>query len=324
MTRYARRLQKIGSSALVSLPREWIKHNKLDKGNTVVVEVGRDNSIIVYPSGTEEEEAKEIVIQYPSKYAEAIVNEVTGAYLLGYDIIKVKGNLQVSYDDREVIKEVIGKLVGMEIVDEDAYNITAQFLLDATTLDPAKILYRMSSIVSGMYKDTLASFTDKDPNLLKIIARRDDEVDRQYFFLVRLIRSAIMNPKLASKLGLSNIDILDYRIAANLFESAGDATVELVKAITNTEQLKKSSDLKKVGELIETIHDTALSAFARKNRADSIKAMEMYAKFSDLIDSAKRNAPADTLNVIYEMDKIARCLIDVVDLVKPIPYASTV
>lgn len=321
MTRYARRLQKIGSSALVSLPREWIKHNKLDKGNTVVVEVGRDNSIIVYPSGTEEEEAKEIVIQYPSKYAEAIVNEVTGAYLLGYDIIKVKGNLQVSYDDREMIKEVIGKLVGMEIVDEDAYNITAQFLLDATTLDPAKILYRMSSIVSGMYKDTLASFTDKDPNLLKIIARRDDEVDRQYFFLVRLIRSAIMNPKLASRLGLSNIDILDYRIAANLFESAGDATVELVKAITNTEQLKKSSDLKKAGELIETIHDTALSAFARKNRADSIKAMKMYAKFSDLIDSAKRNAPADTLNVIYEMDKIARCWIDVVDLVKPIPSA---
>lgn len=323
MTRYARRLQKIGSSALVSLPREWIKHNKLDKGDTVVVEVGRDNSIIVYPSGTEEEEAKEIVIQYPSKYAEAIVNEITGAYLLGYDIIKVKGNLQVSYDDREMIKEVIGKLVGMEIVDEDAYNITAQFLLDATTLDPAKILYRMSSIVSGMYKDTLTSFTDKDPNLLKIIARRDDEVDRQYFFLVRLIRSAIMNPKLASKLGLSNIDILDYRIAANLFESAGDATVELVKAITNTEQLKKSSDLKKVGELIETIHDTALSAFARKNRADSIKAMKMYAKFSDLIDSAKRNAPADTLNAIYEMDKIARCWIDVVDLVKPIPYTST-
>ena len=321
MARYARRLQKIGSSALVSLPREWIKHNKLDKGNTVVVEVGRDNSIIVYPSGTEEEEAKEIVIQYPSKYAEAIVNEVTGAYLLGYDIIKVKGNLEVSYNDREVIKEVIGKLVGMEIVDEDAYNITAQFLLDATTLDPAKILYRMSSIVSGMYKDTLASFTDKDPNLLKIIARRDDEVDRQYFFLVRLIRSAIMNPKLASKLGLSNIDILDYRIAANLFESAGDATVELVKAITNTEQLKKSSDLKKVEELIETIHDTALSAFARKNRADSIKAMKMYTKCSELIDSAKRNAPADTLNVIYEMDKIARCWIDVVDLVKPIPSA---
>jgi phosphate uptake regulator len=323
MVKYARRIQKIGSSALVSLPSEWIKHNRLDRGNTVVVEVGRDNSVTVYPSGSEQEEVKEVTIQYPSKYAEAIVNEVTGAYLLGYDIIKVKGSLQISYDDREMIKEVIGKMVGMEIVDEDAYNITAQFLLDTTTLDPAKILYRMSSIVSGMYKDTLASLTSKDPNLLKIVARRDDEVDRQYFLLVRLIRSAIMDPKLAGKLDLSNIDILDYRIAANLFESAGDATVELAKAVTNSEQLKRSADLTKAGELIETIHDTAFSAFSRKNRADSIKAIKHYAKFNELLESAKKNPPANVLNIIHQMDKIARCWIDVVDLVKPIPYAAS-
>ncbi len=323
MVKYARRLQKIGSSALVSLPKEWIKHNKLDKGDTVVVEVGRDNLLVVYPSGTEQEEVKESVIQFPSKYKGTIVNEITGAYLLGYDIIKVKSSLQISYDDREIIKGVIGKMVGLEIVDEDAYKITAQFLLDATTLDPEKILYRMSSIVSGMYKDTLASLTNKEPNLLRIITRRDDEVDRQYFLLVRLIRSAIMNPKLASKLNLVNIDMLDYRIAANLFEGAGDATVELAKAISTIDQLKKSSDLKMAGELIETMQDIAVRAFANKNRDDSIKAMKQYANFSNLLDSVKQNAVTTTLNVIYEMDKIAKCWIDVVDLVKPIPYAST-
>jgi len=321
MARYARRLQKIGSSSLVSLPNEWIKSNNLDKGATVVMDVGKDNSIIVYPTGTEQEEAKEIVIQYPSKYNEAIVNEVTGAYLLGYDVIKVKGKVQISYDDREMIKEIIGKMVGVEIVDEDAYNITAQFLLDTSTLDPAKILYRMSSIVSGMYKDTLASLSNRDPNLLKIITRRDDEVDRQYFLLVRLIRSMIMDPKLASKLGLPSIDILDFRIAANLFEGAGDATVELAKAIADAEQLKKSNELRKAGELIENIHDSALSAFARKNREYSIKAMKQYGKFNDLIYAAKKNASADVMNIIYQMDKIARCWVDVVDLVKPIPSA---
>ena len=321
MARYARRLQKIGSSVLVSLPKEWIKHNKLDKGNTVVVEVGKDNALAVYPSGTEQEEAKEVVIPYPSPYAEAIVNEITGAYLLGYDLIKVKGNSHISYDDREMIKGVIGKMVGIEIVDEDASNITAQFLLDATTLDPEKILYRMGSIVSGMYKDTLASLTNRDSNILKIIARRDDEVDRQYFLLVRLIRSAMMDQKLASKLNLSNIDILDYRIAANLFEAAGDATVELAKAITDVGQLKKSGDLKDAGELIDTIQNTAIRAFAKKNRADSIKAIKQYARFNGLLDSAKQNTPANMLNIIYAMDKIARCWIDVVDLVKPLPPA---
>lgn len=321
MARYARRLQKIGSSVLVSLPKDWIRQNKLEKGNTVVIEVGKDNTIAIYPSGTEQEEAKEVVIPYPSPYAEAIVNEITGAYLLGYDLIKIKAKSHISYDYREMIKEVIGKMVGIEIVDEDASNITAQFLLDATTLDPEKILNRMSAIVSGMYKDTLASLTNRDSNILKIIARRDDEVDRQYFLLVRLIRSAMMDQKLASKLNLSNIDILDYRIAANLYEAAGDATVELAKAIVTSGQLKKSGNLQHAGELIETIQDTAVRAFAKKNRADSMKAIRQYAKFSDLLDSAKQHAPANVLNIIYVMDKIARCWIDVVDLVKPLPPA---
>jgi len=106
-----------------------------------------------------------------------------------------------------------------------------------------------------------------------------------------------------------------------LFESAGDATVELSKAITNVGQLKKSSGLKNAGEMIETIQDTAVRAFAKKNRADSIKAIKQYAKFSDLLDSAKQNAPANMLNIIYAMDKITRCWLDVVDLVKPLPPA---
>jgi len=237
--------------------------------------------------------------------------------LLGYDVIKVKGNSHISYDDREMVKEVIGKMVGLEIVDEDASNIVAQFLLDASTLDPEKILKRMSSIVSGMYKDTFSSLTSKDPNLLKIIARRDDEVDRQYFLLVRLIRSAMMNPKLASKLDLANIDILDYRIAANLLESAGDATAELAKAVTNVGQFKKAGDLMKAAELIETIQDVAVRAFANKSRTDAINAVRQYAKFNDLLESAKQNTPANLLNVIYVMDKIARCWVDVADLVKP-------
>ena len=318
MAKYARRLQRIGSSVLVSLPKEWITRNKLGKGNTVVIEVGRDDSIAVYPSGTEQEEVKEVVVSYPSSYAEGLVNEITGAYLLGYDVIKVKGNSHISYDDREMIKEVIGKMVGLEIVDEDASNITAQFLLDASTLDPEKILKRMSSIVSGMYKDTFSSLTSKDPNLLKIIARRDDEVDRQYFLLVRLIRSAMMDQKLASKLALTNIDILDYRIAANLLESAGDGTVELAKAVTNTDQSKKAGDLMKAGGLIETIQDVAVRAFANKSRTDAIKAVRHYAKFNNLLESAKQNTPANLLNIIYVMDKIARCWVDVADLVKPI------
>jgi len=127
-----------------------------------------------------------------------------------------------------------------------------------------------------------------------------------------------MDPKLASKLDLVNIDILDYRIAANLFESAGDTIVDLAKAISSN-QLKKYGELKNVGERIEILQDTAIRAFARKNRVDSIEAIKQYARFNDLLEITKQNAPVNILSIIYAMDNIARCWIDVVDLVKPVP-----
>ena len=60
---------------------------------------------------------------------------------------------------------------------------------------------------------------------------RDDEVDRQYFLLVRLIRSATMDQKPAGKPNLSNIDILDYRIQQPTFLRGGDYIVDLANAI---------------------------------------------------------------------------------------------
>ncbi len=84
----------------------------------------------------------------------------------------------------------------------------------------------------------------ENSGIRKVISGRDDEVDRQYFLLVRLIRSAMMDQKLAGKLDLSNIDILDYRIAANLLESAGDYIVDLTNAID-------LSQIKAIDEIVE-------------------------------------------------------------------------
>jgi len=131
------------------------------------------------------------------------------------------------------------RLVGMEIVDEDSSNVNVHFLLDATTLSPEKILKRMSSIALGMFRDTLNTLTSNDKSVLQTIPNRDDEIDRQYFLLVRLIRTTMVDKKLANALNLENIDILDYRIAANLLEAAGDTMVDLAKSISELALMKK-------------------------------------------------------------------------------------
>ena len=328
MSRYARRLQKIGSSMLISLPSEWIKNNNLKKGNMVMIEVNRNNSISLYPSDIDTEDVKEVNIPHPQLSMDSLTNQIYGAYLLGYDVIRIKGKSQISFDDRELIKLAMRKLVGLEIVDENGSNIVSQFLLDANTLDAEKILRRMSSIVAGMYKDTLIGIQKKENGSEKSIISRDDEVDRQYFLLVRLIRSAMMDQKLASKLNLSNIDILDYRIAANHLESAGDYITDFATALPIISHDNLIEEIIQAASLIEKMQEKSIAGFINKNRVESNEVVKIYSKFNDLLNLTKelsaqteidkQDAPIALLNSIFSMDKIARCWVDIADLVKPV------
>jgi phosphate uptake regulator len=326
MTRYARRLQQIGSSILVSLPTMWIKSNNLKKGSIVPVHINRDNSISIFPCQDDTaDKIKELTIPYSSVSMDMLVNQVYGGYLLGYDMITIKASLQISFEDADRIKKAMRKLVGLEIVDEDGFHISAQFLLDADTLDAEKILRRMSAIVAGMYRDMLEALKLKqNSSIRKVIIGRDDEVDRQYFLLVRLIRSAMMDQKLAGKLNLSNIDILDYRIAANLLESAGDYIVDLANSI-DLSHIKAVDEIVEAGLLVEKMHEKSVAAFVNKNRSESNAIIKTYDNFIEIINSIKNSVDSKSLestvavlNLIYSMDKIARCWIDVADLVKPL------
>ena len=326
MERYARRLQQIGSSILVSLPTMWIKSNNLRKGSIVPVHINRDNSISIFPSQDDTaDKIKELTIPYSSVSMDMLVNQVYGGYLLGYDMITIKASLQISFEDADRIKKAMRKLVGLEIVDEDGFHISAQFLLDADTLDAEKILRRMSAIVAGMYRDMLEALKLKqNSSIRKVIIGRDDEVDRQYFLLVRLIRSAMMDQKLAGKLNLSNIDILDYRIAANLLESAGDYIVDLANSI-DLSHIKAVDEIVEAGLLVEKMHEKSVAAFVNKNRSESNAIIKTYDNFIEIINSIKNSVDSKSLestvavlNLIYSMDKIARCWIDVADLVKPL------
>jgi phosphate uptake regulator len=326
MAQYARRLQQIGSSILVSLPSVWIKSNNLKKGSIVPVHINQDNSISIFASEDDTaDKIKELVIPYPSVSMDMLVNQVYGGYLLGYDMIRIKASSQISFEDADRIKKAMRKLVGLEIVDEDGFQISAQFLLDADTLDAEKILRRMSAIVAGMYRDMLEAIRLKqNSSIRKVISGRDDEVDRQYFLLVRLIRSAMMDQRLAGKLNLSNIDILDYRIAANLLESAGDYIVDLANAI-DLSRIKAVDQIVEAGVLVEKMHEKSVIAFVNKNRSESNGVVKMYDNFMEVINSIKSSVDSNNLestvavlNLIYSMDKIARCWVDVADLVKPI------
>jgi len=323
LAKFIRRLQRIGSSILVSLPKEWIVANNLDKSSQVELETGDDT--ISISANKEMRPTKELVISYPLPKDENIVADITGAYLLGYDIIHITSKSIIPGEDREQIRNSMRRLVGMEIIEEDASNINMQFLLDATTLNPEKILKRMSSIALGMYDDVSNGLILDDKSNLQTLSKRDVEVNRQYFLLVRLIRSTLVDKRLANVFNLENIDILDYRVAANLLENAGDTIVELSNFIYNSslsnEHLKKIFDVVKN---FNVIGEKSINAFTKPDRRLAIEAISSHKKYQENLSKLrstignKKQIPIDLLDLVYMFERIAKSWADVVDLVKPI------
>ena len=317
---------------LISLPSDWVRTNRLNKGNTVFIETNEDNSISLFPSEASDSQIKDVTILYTESSVDSLINQIYGAYLLGYSDIRIKGKRQILFEHREHIKLTMRKLVGLEIVDEDNSNIAIQFLLDANNLDAEKILRRMNSIVGGMYRDALDGLRLKSEGIKNLIFSRDDEVDRQYFLLVRLIRGAMVDQKLARKLNLSNIDILDYRIAANHLESAGDYIGEFASTVPSISRTKIVDEISEAGSYIEKMQEKSVAAFTKKNRSESVGMIKMYNEFRLIIDSIKEllakieftnsESTIAVLNCIHSMDKIAKCWVDVADLVKPVYLTS--
>jgi phosphate uptake regulator len=323
LAKFIRRLQRIGSSILVSLPKEWVVANNLDKSSQVELDTGQDT--ISISANKEMRPTKELVISYPLPKNENIVADITGAYLLGYDIIQITSKSIIPGEDREQIRNSMRRLVGMEIIEEDASNINMQFLLDATTLNPEKILKRMSSIALGMYDDVSNGLISIDKSNLQTLSKRDVEVNRQYFLLVRLIRSTLVDKRLANVFNLENIDILDYRVAANLLENAGDTIVELANFIYNSslsdEHLKNIFDVVKN---FNSLGEKSINAFTKPDRRLAIEAISLHKKYQENLSKLrntignKKQIPIDLLDLVYMFERIAKSWADVVDLVKPI------
>jgi Na+/phosphate symporter len=142
---------------------------------------------------------------------------------------------------------------------------------------------------------------------------------------VRLIRSTLVDKRLANIFNLENIDILDYRVAANLLENAGDTIVELADFIYDSSISKDL--LKKLFQTVQSfsgLAEKSIDAFTKPDRKLAIEAIASHKKFQEKLSRLritignKKQIPIDFLDLVYMFERIAKSWADVVDLIKPI------
>jgi phosphate uptake regulator len=314
-----------GGTLLISLPKQWVRKNGIIKGSTIAVDELSDRKLLVQPIGDVPRKAKEIVVDYPQKEITYVINDVTGAYLLGYEVIRIQGRKPIGREERSRMKSTIGRLIGLEIMDEDSRRLTLQFLLEPTAVNPERIVRRMGNIVDGMLGDTAEGISAKDSRILSKVGERDDEVDRLYFLLVRTIRTATIDPEVAERYKLPPVEVLDFRVLASYLESVGDTVSELSKKLSiHSLGSEVGRGFQACIHKLVQMRDLALQSFlsrtTSRGRGIYLQVEKLAKEISELSSTVAQHQDARTPRVIDMlglMERISKLLVDISDLAVP-------
>ena len=320
-----RKVQRTPSGTFfVCVPKAWAKRHGLERGDIVAVNETSDGRLLIDPKYGVERAPRTITLG-PGPY---LNREIVGKYLLGFDIIRVEAEKRISFEVREVVKKTVNHLIGLEIVEEDYSGIVLQCLLDPSGFPPEKILRRGYAIAAGMHRDVVNALVDRDVHLARSVIARDDEVNRLYFLLVRILRTVLQNPSLSEKLGVRQIECLDYRLAASLVEAIGDECVRAALKTVELKDTKLTEDLKKLFVNFHMAcfeaHENALKAFFAGDidLAESVKGMRE--KVEKSLADVEKVARAQSLEVVPQILAVASNLrqiyahsVDIADLVMP-------
>jgi phosphate uptake regulator len=214
----------------------------------------------------------------------------------------------------------------LEIVEESYSQIVLQCLLEPSGFPPEKILRRNYAIVAGMNRDAANSFINGDLQLAKSVIARDDESNRLYFLLVRILRTIIQAPSLSEKLGITPIDCVDYRLAASLIEAIGDACVQIAAKTIELNGIQPSEELRKLLAGLQAIcfdaHGQALNSFVNKDIALADNVRNMHGKIETIfadVEKVVKDQPVEVMPQILATASFLRQIyehsVDLADLV---------
>jgi phosphate uptake regulator len=302
-----------GGTFFITVPKSWAEQYGLKRGSIVAVDDASNGKLMIDAKHGTSPAPRSVTL----KIGAHLGRELIGEYLLGFDVIHVESKNRVTPEARDTVKSVVDRLIGLEIVEEDYSRIVLQSLLEPTGFPPEKILRRGYSIVAGMHRDAVNALIDGDLPLAKNVMARDDEGNRLYFLLVRILRTIVQNPSLSEKLGVTPIECLDYRLVASLVEGIGDECVRIAQTAVEMKGMKLSDELKKMlvdlHALCYEAHENALEAFLTSNidMAESVRAKTD--RVSKAFVGIEKIAKAESLSIVPQVLAVSSFLREIYD-----------
>ncbi|MEM2103281.1 MAG: phosphate uptake regulator PhoU [Candidatus Bathyarchaeia archaeon] len=284
-----RKIMSLGRSSLViSLPKHWTELNELKQGDVVSIAMNRDRSLVIFPGVRKERENARITLHVESdKDIAFIIRSIIACYLNGYSYIKIVSDRFFTVPQQKAIRRTVQRLY-MRIMEADTKEMHIVTLIDESKASIETVVKRMYKISSSMCRDTFTAIKNEDVALAKSAYVIDDEVDHFSYFLLRLVRRAVVDSTLANQIGVEPLDCLDYQTLIHRIEQVSDQAANVAKHIIMIEGARKKIStplLEKMylaGRDACDLYDNAVNAVFTKDLKNANEVIENKAKIEKL------------------------------------------
>jgi phosphate uptake regulator len=262
-----RKIQKIGNTLYISIPKSWTDQLQLRHGEKVTL-ISRSGSICVYPK-TEEARSREITLSLNNKNsAQSIKRGIIAAYLDGFDTIEIRTEAPFTEDQQDVIRETINNLFGLEVIEVTGDKMVIVCLLKQK-MPINKTINRIHNVIMSMFNETVSALEKQNLDLTKGLTRRTQDIKRLFLVTNRLLRSIILFPQPSQTEELTLIDCVDYlqilHITAEITENLKKIAENIIPLIDHQLPTPIMELLVKTSTGVKELYDSSIQALLRKD-----------------------------------------------------------
>jgi phosphate uptake regulator len=289
-----RKLQRIGNTLYVSIPKSWTNMIQLKQGDKVKLIPQLDDSLCICSADTRER-PREITLKIEAKASiHSLKREIIAAYVDGFDIIKLKAKERIAQEQQETIREIVDNLFGLEIIEISEDSITIQCLLKRT-LKIEKTIERIYNVISSMFEESVFAQREQNANLLHGLAIRMHDVRRLSLVTNRLLRSLLLFPTPENHMRISLIDCVDYLQILHIISEIACNVNKI------SESIMALSDQELPKQILEPLYQVSIAI----KRSFDNSGQTLLFKDIHLANQILDNMPASDLN-LEELWKFCR------------------
>jgi phosphate uptake regulator len=213
-----RKLQNLGGSLYLNLPKTWIDKYELENKSTLAIEIRDDGTLLILPKIEQDSEIKnnEVILE-ADQY---VIWELLKKSLAGERKITIISEREINKGLKKFIRRYVNRIPNTEIIEETDQIIKIQNF-GYKEIPTKKLIQRLLYLVANMFEDLENdSYEDLEDNF--------EQLRKFYFILVIHIRTYLKTGiYISSTSEFTPLEAMDYRMFCEKIEEIGQILKDL-------------------------------------------------------------------------------------------------